>query len=194
MGATNTNIVVGAPGEQDNAGAAYEFEGDTTQPSFGDLLLTIPSPVATPPAYFGAAVAGIGNDVIVGAPLADLAGAIGGVFLFNGTSGAPITSIAGPSGSPIGFGAAVASVGSNILIGSPDDDSGAGAAFLYAPPALPGDPATLLTTFDQPDGGGNFGASVAGTENTALIGAPGRTWVRPTPAPPIFSMPIRRIS
>ena len=67
----------------------------------------------------------------------------------------------------------MATVGSNILIGSPDDNGGAGAAFLYTPPATPGT-ATLRTMFIQPDGGaGNFGASVAGTQNTALVGAPG---------------------
>ena len=40
----------------------------------------------------------------------------------------------------------------------------------------------MLTTFVQPDGGGgNFGAAVAGTQNTALIGAPVPTWARATP-------------
>ncbi len=68
----------------------------------------------------------------------------------------------------------MASVGLNILIGAPDDNAGAGAAFLYAPPALAGGAANFLTTFVQPDGGGgSFGTSVAGTQNTALIGAPG---------------------
>ena len=94
--------------------------------------------------------------------------------MFDGTTGNLITSIANPDTSTTtGFGSAVAAVGPNILIGSPDDNDGAGAAFLYAPPAIPG-PATLLAVFAQPDGaGGNFGASVAGTQNTALIGAPG---------------------
>ncbi len=78
-----------------------------------------------------------------------------------------------------GFGSAVASVGSNVLIGSPNDNSGAGAAFLYG--YVPPSPASaadghLLETFIQPDGGGgHFGASVAGSGTTALIGAPGAT-------------------
>ena len=174
VGATNTNILVGAPGNDGGAGEIYEFEGDTTQSNFGDMLLDIPNPDSQPAAGFGAAVAGIDNNVIVGAPTVDLAGTIGGVFLFDGTSGDEITSIANPDAlTTSGFGSAVASVGSNILIGSPDDNSGAGAAYLYAPPATPGI-ATLRTTFIQPDGGGgNFGAAVAGTQNTALIGAPG---------------------
>ena len=112
--------------------------------------------------------------MIVGAPSVDLSGSNGGVFLFDGTTGAQIAAIASPATTPIGFGSAVASVGPNILIGAPQDHSGAGAAFLYAPPAIVGGNAALLTTFIQPDGGGgNFGTSVAGTQNTALIGAPG---------------------
>ena len=55
-----------------------------------------------------------------------------------------------------------------------------GAAFLFSytppiPPAPPS-PGTLIETFVQPDGGGgHFGASVAGSGTTALIGAPGAT-------------------
>ena len=87
VGTTNTNIVIGAPGNNGGVGEAYEFEGDTTQSNFGDLLLDIPNPTSQPDSDFGAAVAGTGNNVIVGAPAVDLAGAIGGVFLFDGTTG-----------------------------------------------------------------------------------------------------------
>ncbi len=174
VGATNTNILIGAPGKDGDTGAAYEFEGDTTQPDVGKLLFDISNPTAQPDSDFGATVAADGNNVIVGAPTAGLAGAVGGVFLFDGTTGDMITSIANPdAATTTGFGSAVAAVGPNILIGSPDDNHGAGAAFLYAPPATVGT-ATLLTTFVQPDGGGgNFGTSVATTQNAALIGAPG---------------------
>ena len=41
VGATNTNIVIGAPGKDGGTGEVYEFEGDTTQPNFGGLLLDI---------------------------------------------------------------------------------------------------------------------------------------------------------
>ncbi len=174
VGTTNTNILIGAPGKDGGTGEAYEFEGDTSQSNFGALLLDIANPVSQANSNFGAAIAGIGNNVIVGAPTAIIGGAIGGVFLFDGTTGAQLTSIANPHPSTTsGFGSAVSAVGSNILIGSPDDGNGAGAAFLYAPPATPG-AASLLTTFAQPGGGGGqFGAAVAGTQDTALIGAPG---------------------
>ena len=174
VGATDTNILVGAPAADGGKGAVYEFEGDTTQSNFGKPLLNIPNPTSQLGSDFGAAVAGDGNNLIVGAPAESLAGATGGVFVFDGTTGNLITSIANPDTLvTTGFGSAVASVGPNILIGSPDDNDGAGAAFLYAPPATVG-AATLLTAFVQPDGaGGNFGASVAGSQNTALVGAPG---------------------
>ena len=174
VGATDTNILVGLRPHGGGKGAVYEFEGDTTQSNFGKPLLNIPNPTSQPGSDFGAAVAGDGNNLIVGAPAESLAGATGGVFVFDGTTGNLITSIANPDTLvTTGFGSAVASVGPNILIGSPDDNDGAGAAFLYAPPATVG-AATLLTAFVQPDGaGGNFGASVAGSQNTALVGAPG---------------------
>ena len=75
VGATNTNIVVGAPGKDGGTGEVYEFEGDTTQANFGDLLLDITNPTSQAGSDFGAAVAGIGNNVIVGAPTVSLAGA-----------------------------------------------------------------------------------------------------------------------
>ena len=94
------------------------------------------------------------------------------MYVFDGTMGTQTAKIVNPHpADSTGFGAAVASVGPNVLVGSPDDNTagiGAGAAFLFGPTGL------LLESFAQPDGGGgNFGASVAGTQNTALIGAPG---------------------
>ena len=111
------------------------------------------------------------------APELDPTRAVGAVFLFDGTTGAQIGTIPNPDPETVtGFGSALAAVGSNILIGSPNDDNGAGTAYLYAPPATPGGRRTLLTTFIQPDGGGgNFGASVAGTQDTALIARRGQS-------------------
>ena len=91
VGTTNTNILIGAPGKDGGTGEAYEFEGDTTQSNFGDLLLDIANPVSQADSKFGAAIAGNGDNVIVGAPTAILGGSIGGVFLFDGTTGAQIT-------------------------------------------------------------------------------------------------------
>ena len=173
VGTTDTNILIGAPGKNGGTGEVYEFDGDTTQSTFGELLLKVTNPDSQAGARFGAAVAGIGNDLIVGAPGDSTAGAgTGTVYVFDGTTGTQTAEIVNPHpADSTGFGAAVASVGPNVLVGSPDDNTagiGAGAAFLFGPTGL------LLESFAQPDGGGgNFGASVAGTQNTALIGAPG---------------------
>ncbi len=193
VGTTNTNIVVGATGESGGVGAAYEFEGDTTQANFGDLLLSIPNPTSQAGSTFGAAVAGYGNNVIVGAPNVNLAGAIGGVFLFDGISGASITSIPDPHASTTtGFGSAVASVGLNILIGSPDDSTAGPNA---SGTALP------LQYVDQH----NHRVLPAGRRRRQLRDVGRRhakhgidrrhrapPWARVTPAPPICSTPTRR--
>ncbi len=65
----------GAPGNNDGSGEVYEFEGDTTQANFGSLLFHITNPTSPSAADFGAAVAGIANNIIVGAPAANLPGA-----------------------------------------------------------------------------------------------------------------------
>jgi Ca2+-binding RTX toxin-like protein len=172
VGSAGTNVLIGAPGKNSGAGEVDVYQGDPTVPGFGDLLLSVPNPSPGPGDHFGAAVAGLGTNLLVGAPFAGTLAppSLGMAYLFSGTTGSLLTSIANPDASS-GFGSAVASVGANILIGSPLDGTvspSAGAAFLYGPTG------TLLKTFVQPDGGGgNFGAAVAGTSNQALIGAPG---------------------
>ncbi len=62
----------------------------------------------------------------------------------------------------------MAGVGSDVVIGSPRDNDGAGAAFLYTPTG------THLAEFPEPPGaGGAFGTSVAAAGDEVLIGAPG---------------------
>ncbi len=177
VAAANTTILIGAPGKDGGSGEVSTFVGDPTQPAFGSLIVDIANPVSQAGAEFGSAVAGIGANVIVGAPFAGAAGSHAGiVYLFSfsvGTS-TELASIVNPNATTsTGFGTSVASVGPNVLIGSPLDSTAgpnAGAAFLYDPTG------TMLKTFVQPDGGGGeFGASVAGSGTTALIGAPDAT-------------------
>ena len=174
VGSTNTEILIGAPGKDGSTGEVYEFGGDPTLPTFGEVLLDIKNPSLQAGSDFGESVAGLGNNLIASAPLASTTtpGAFGKVYLFDGSTGSPLSSIANPNSSS-GFGSSVTTVGANILIGSPLDGSvgpAAGSAFLYNPSG------SLLTTFVQPDGGGGgFGAAVAATANAALIGAPEAT-------------------
>ena len=102
VGTTNTNIVIGAPGTSGGQGEAYEFEGDTTQSNFGALLLAIPNPdpnaLPLSGSQFGAAVGGLGDDMIVGAPQGGSPSnpTLGKVYLFDGISGAELTQISNP--------------------------------------------------------------------------------------------------
>ena len=68
VAAANTNAVIGAPGKDSGSGEVFVFGGDPTQLTFGSLLLDITNPDSQAGAQFGAALAGIGSDVIVGAP------------------------------------------------------------------------------------------------------------------------------
>ncbi len=199
VAAAGTNAVIAAPGKDGGSGEVFVFGGDPTQITFGSLLLDIANPDTQAGAEFGAALAAIGSDVVVGAPSANTSEPGAGiVYVFNGTTGAEQAAIENPHPlTSTGFGTSVASVGPNVLIGSPSDNGGAGAAFLYSytppiPPAPPS-PGTLIETFVQPDGGGgHFGASVAGSGTTALIGTTARPWAPRTPVRPTSSTPILR--
>ena len=174
VGSAGTNLLIGAPGKDSDAGEVDVFQGDLTRPSFGGVLLSLANPDAQPGAQFGASVAGIELNVIVGVPFDNTAGtAAGMVDIFDGVSGAIVAEITNPHPAVIGFGLAVASAGVNALIGSPNDNAagpGTGAAFLYS------EAGAQVATLAQPDGGGgHFGAAVAGSGTTALVGAPGAT-------------------
>jgi hypothetical protein len=191
VAAVGTQILIGAPGYSpdavnQNVGAAFLFEGDPTRSDFGSLLQTIASPGTGtgtgtgPGGHFGASVASIIGGYLVAAPQQSGAGfAPGAVFEYS-TAGTLEATFHDPNASsPGGFGMGLASVGTNVLAGAPldppdaADGTPAGAAYLFN-----GDPSSptfggLRTTFAQPGGGGGgFGFAVAGTANTAIIGAP----------------------
>jgi FG-GAP repeat/K319L-like, PKD domain len=165
----NNKILAGAPRDDagaSDAGTAYVFDG-----SSGALLLTLANPTPNVNDQFGAAVAAVGNNFLIGAPGAN-SGA-GEAYLFDGGTGALIHTFSNPSGSADDqFGFAVAALGSNVLIGAPFNDTGAsnsGAAYLFD-----GNSGALLRTFTNPTpgSGDQFGRAVAGFGNNVLIGAP----------------------
>jgi outer membrane protein assembly factor BamB len=162
-------VLVGAPlkdaGAVSDAGAAYLFDGMT-----GGLLHTFSEPAPTTESQFGAAVAGLGGNVLVGAP-----GGTGAAYLFDGMTGALLHAFMNPT--PVAgdnFGISVAAVGGDVLIGAPGDDTGAmdsGAAYLFH---FDGIVWMLQHTFLNPTPamGDSFGSSVAGVDGKALVGAP----------------------
>lgn len=136
---------------------------------------TLGNPTASTGDYFSGSLAGSATLLAVGAPREDVGAADAGVVhLFDPTSGALLRTLANPT--PVAgdqFGAAVAALGSYLLVGTPHANSGAphsGAAYLM-------DPATgaRIRRFPDPtpDFDDLFGAAVAAAGAYAVVGAPG---------------------
>lgn len=122
---------------------------------------------------FGYFVAAAGGDALVGAPF-DNAGASdsGAAYLLDTSSGSLIRTFLNPIPSTGDlFGISVASVGSNVLVGAREDDTGAsdaGAAYL-----LDAGTGAVLHTFLNPTPAASdiFGYPVAGLGANVLISA-----------------------
>ena len=176
VAAVGGNILVGAPwdntaGETFQSGAAYLFDAAT-----GGLLHTFRSPVPFDEfglRDFGVSVAALGDNVLVGSPGDDTArNDAGAVHLFDARSGELVRTFLHLSPWPLHhFGASVASVGGNVLVGVPGDNTGAfdaGAAYLFD-----GETGDLLQTFLNPSPAQSdaFGSAVAAVGGDVLIGA-----------------------
>ncbi|MEE8451011.1 MAG: hypothetical protein V3R99_03820, partial [Thermoguttaceae bacterium] len=177
VAAVGDNVLVGSHyddlADEPDAGAAYLFDGTT-----GEVLHTLISPNPVENDKFGRAVAGFGEDLLIGAPLDDTAAVdSGAVYLFDGQTGDVLRTLLSPTGGINDqFGRAIAAVGNNILVGARFDDSAAedgsiedaGAAFLFD-----GATGELLQTFQSPTPAGNaqFGYSVSPMGENVLIGA-----------------------
>jgi hypothetical protein len=129
LSVVNGNLLIGAQNGgtsfSNTAGAAYLY---TPQ---GTLLRSFYNPDSSDSsALFGAAVAGDGNLVLIGAPGAKVvANGEGRAYVFNATTGALISTF--KKTSPAGgdhFGNAVAILGEDFLVGAPDDSTGASQA------------------------------------------------------------------
>ncbi len=149
--------------------AVYLFDGET-----GALSRTIQKASPDPGDLFGFSVAAAGQNALIGATLDDTCGDnAGAVYLFDLQTGEILQTFLSPTPAENDeFGLAVASLGGNVLIGAPGDDTGAtdaGAAYLF-------DAATgnLRQTFQKaaPAEGDRFGSAVAISGSSALIGAP----------------------
>src|SRR5512145_153407 len=166
--------LVGVPEDDTGAaeaGAAYLFSTAT-----GALLMPpIVNPDPQPGDEFGFTVAMVGNNLLIAAPFKDVNGFVdaGAVYLFDGTTGLLLQTFIDPTpDNDEQFGLALASVGNNVLVGSPFDDTAAidaGAAYLFD-----GSSGALLQTFlnpSTPASGDEFGLAVAGVGGNVLVGA-----------------------
>src|SRR4029077_8806910 len=129
--------------------------------TFGTALRTFLAPNPTFGDQFGAAVASIGTTIAVGAPGDDGAGAdAGAVYVFDVATGALLRTVPGVPRAPgARFGAALATVGGDLLVGAPGDGSVlSGAASLFD-----GGPGDFLRQLPSPASaaGDLFGFSVA---------------------------------
>ena len=144
----------------------------------GNYCIRLVSPNAAEDDRFGRAVAGLGNNVLVGAPMDDTAAQdAGAVYLFDGSTGQLLQSFLSPTPTINGqFGRAVAAVGNHVLIGARLADlvlqdstvEDAGAAYLFD-----AETGQLLQTYVSPTPTQNaqFGYSVAAMGQNVLVGA-----------------------
>jgi len=177
VAAVGADILVGDPGDDTkgtDAGAAYLFDGNDGSLSVG--FINPDSPANAAGDQFGFSVAGVGSNVLIGAPGDDIGGEsnVGSAYFFN-LEEDQIQTLSNPTPQAEDqFGFSVAGVGSNLLIGAPGDDhngkTDAGAAYLFD-----SSNGSLLKDFFSfnSDNDGQFGYSVAGVENHVLVGAPG---------------------
>ena len=170
VAAFGTNILVGASGENNGVGVVYLLDGTT-----GERLLTINNPTPGGGDRFGWSVAAVGNNILVGTPFDDTGATdVGAAYLFDGTTGTLLRTINNPTpANGDRFGYSVAAVGSNILVGAPNDGTGAsaaGSAYLFD-----GTTGALLRTINNPTPaiGDQFGWSVAAVGSNVLVGTPG---------------------
>jgi hypothetical protein len=162
------------------SGRAFLYDADPASPTFGQQLLVFANPTPASNDDFAVSVAAVGSNVLVGAPNDDTAaGNAGAAYLFDGTvGGAPLKTFLSPTpASNDHFGASVAGVGTKVIVGAPDADTGAtnaGAVYVFD-----GDPAS--PTFGQLErtiqklpqvGNGHFGVSLAAVTPWLLVGAP----------------------
>ena len=132
---------------------------------------------------FGTSVAfsSSGRYLAVGAP-ADTSGA-GAVWIFtrSGKTWVQTQKLTPKSGEETGAGhfgesVALSSTGKTLFVGAPEDNSGAGAAWVFAgKTSLAQEGAKLTAKSGEETGSGHFGTSVSlsGAGTTAIVGAPG---------------------
>lgn len=174
VGGVGADPLVGAIHDStggDLAGAAYLFDDAT-----GNLLQTFLNPNPDRDAtgsldFFGQAVAGFGNDVLVSATGEDLgAQDAGAVYRFDATSGVLFQTIQKPNpAAGDSFGVAIATVGNNFAVGAAFDQTAAtngGAVYLFDGNG------NLITTIvsPRPVEFGRFGVALATFGDDLLVG------------------------
>jgi hypothetical protein len=168
---SGTTLMIGAPGRDSSAGAAYVFTGSAAT-WVQDTELTAPDAAAG--AEFASAVALAGSTAVFGAPQA---GAGGAAYVFTGSGTvwseqAELSQgVSGTAGDEFGY--AVALTGSSAFIGAPGRTDATGTVYLFSFAGGSWTQQSVLAASDA-KAGDKFGLSLAVSNTTALIGAPNR--------------------
>jgi cysteine-rich repeat protein len=155
-------------------GSVFLFDGTTV-----DLLRYVPSPVLGS-FYFGTAIADYGGNLLVGSPGAEQVNGFT-AYIIDANTGALLAPIRDPNPrNPIspsrGFGSAVATAGSRVLIGAPGDNPvgypNQGSASLIDPFGSPGGALIFNLANPQPQANSYFGSALAVLGARLIVGAP----------------------
>ena len=177
---SGNRVIVGAARET-AGGIAYSGAAYVFQLGGGSTRIANPEPGPATDDNFGAAVGISADSVVVGAPRDDTTNESSGIaYLFNMTGADPATPVRVLNdGSPmtsIDFGAAVATSGNLIIVGSPGDDTAypdAGRVFIFDRSSqTPTVPVAVLDN-PTPAGADRFGAAVAVSGSRLAVSAPG---------------------
>ena len=210
VGISGTLVVVGTYGDDagaPDAGSTYVYDLNSATPDVPVMTLNNPTPALSD--LFGYAVAISGTKVAVGAPNDDTRTTdAGSAYLYDLSSATPTTPVAtldAPSPSVDDqFGSAIAISGTLVVIGSPQEGTGAfhaGSAYVYdlssATPTVP------AFTLNNPNSSflGGFGNAVAISGTRVVVGeysgsqtifADGRAYVydlsSATPTVPVLTL------
>lgn len=175
---TDSSLVVGASGESVSgysyAGHAYSFNTKTDA-----VIHTFTSPQAQYFGQFGSSVALSGNTVVIGAPTENASGYsfAGHAYSFNVKTGKLIYTFTSPNAQSEGyFGWSIALNSMTIVVGALSETASGfqQAGHAYSFNAKTG---KLIEIFTSPKAQelGFFGASVALSSTTLVVGAPGET-------------------
>ena len=183
VAASGDTIVVGAPGENNAAGAVYVYVrpagGWTTSTAKVETAKLEPS-VLTDNDHFGESVAISGDTIVVGAPGDD--GDTGAAYVFvrpeggwaNTDSFAARLAVSTREVNDF-FGVSVAISGDTIVVGAPATGNGSkhGAAFVFTRPTTGWSSTAPYAKLSNTSGefGDDFGASVATHAATVVVGA-----------------------
>ncbi|SPF48862.1 exported hypothetical protein [Candidatus Sulfopaludibacter sp. SbA4] len=141
----DTLLLVGGRGDNNNAGAAWVFTSSGGPWTQQGNKLTGSGASGAAQQGSSASLSGDGNTAMIGGP-ADNSGA-GAAWIFKSSGGAfsqqggKLSGTGATGAAAQGTSVALSSDGSTALLGGPNDSSGAGAAWVFAPPG----PATRFT-------------------------------------------------